>query len=124
MGSRQERRRAERDAAKRAPAKTGATRAAGAAGAAAALANLNVNGDWTTQTEDPHVLINALGPRSLKQKAAEGDRAAQYSLGFHLVSGAGGYTGKVPGGAACRTAEAEVGLEGCTSKFSALTRLM
>jgi len=51
MPSRQERRKAERDAAKRAPAK------AGAAGAAAALANLNVNplGDWTTQAEDPCV---------------------------------------------------------------------
>jgi hypothetical protein len=52
--SRQERRKAERDAAKRAPAQAGA---AGAAGAAAALANLNVNagGDWTTQSEDPRV---------------------------------------------------------------------
>jgi hypothetical protein len=56
MPSRQERRKAERDAAKRAPQ----AGAAGAAGAAAALANLNVNagGDWTTQTEDPTV-----GPR-------------------------------------------------------------
>ena len=46
--SRQERRKAERDAAKRAPARTGA---AAAAGAGAALANLNMNplGDWTTQ---------------------------------------------------------------------------
>jgi len=44
MPSRQERRRAERDAAKRAPAK-------------AALADVNVIplGDWTTQTEDPFV---------------------------------------------------------------------
>ena len=51
--SRQERRKAERDAAKRAP-RAGA---AGAAGAAAALADLNVNavGDWTTQTENPDV---------------------------------------------------------------------
>ena len=51
---------AERDAAKRAPAKTGAAGAAGiagTAGAAAALANLNVNplGDWTSQAEDPTV---------------------------------------------------------------------
>jgi len=46
--SRQERRKAERDAAKRAPR-------AGAAGAAAALANVDVNarGDLTTQAEDP-----------------------------------------------------------------------
>ena len=54
--SRQERRKAERDAAKRAPGQAGA---AGAAGAAAALANLNVNvdplGDWTTQTANPEV---------------------------------------------------------------------
>ena len=52
--SRQERRKAERDAAKRTPARAGA---AGAAGAAAALANLNVTplGDWTTQAKDPYV---------------------------------------------------------------------
>ena len=52
--SRQERRKAERDAAKRAPARAGA---AGAREAAAALANLNVNplGDWNTQAEDPTV---------------------------------------------------------------------
>ena len=51
--SRQERRKAERDAAKHAP-RVGGT---GAAGAAAALANLNVNagGDWTTQAEHPYV---------------------------------------------------------------------
>jgi len=50
------RHKAERDAAKSAPAKAGA---AGAAGAAAALANLHVNpgGDWTTQAEDPWVLV-------------------------------------------------------------------
>jgi hypothetical protein len=47
MASRQERRKAQRDAAKRAPARAGAAGAAGAnqgaAGAAAALANLHVN---------------------------------------------------------------------------------
>jgi hypothetical protein len=60
--SRQERRSAKRDAAKRTPAQTGA---AGAAGAAAASANLHVNvnpgGDWTTQNEDPMLLFQALG---------------------------------------------------------------
>jgi hypothetical protein len=73
--SRQERRKAERDAAKRAPARAGAAGAAGAnqgaagaAGAAAALGNLNVNmnpplGDWTTQAKDPAALFHALGPR-------------------------------------------------------------
>jgi len=59
MPSRQERRKAERDAAKRAPGQAGAEGAGGAGGAAATLANLNVNanpvGDWTTQTADPHV---------------------------------------------------------------------
>jgi hypothetical protein len=52
--SRQERRKAERQAAKRAPAQAGA---AGATGAATALANLNVNplGDWTTHAQDPLV---------------------------------------------------------------------
>jgi hypothetical protein len=73
MPSRQERRKAERDAANRAPGQ------AGAAGAAAALADLNVNvdpagagavgeaaaalanvhvtplGDWQTQAEHPYV---------------------------------------------------------------------
>jgi hypothetical protein len=64
MKSRQERRKAERDAAKRAP---GQAEAAGAAraGAAAAVARVNVNvkpvGDWTTQNEDPLALLRALG---------------------------------------------------------------
>ena len=57
--SRQERRKAELAAAKRAPSQAGASRAAGAA---AALANLDVNvnpvGDWTTQAEDPYVEPN------------------------------------------------------------------
>jgi len=57
MPSRQERRKAERDAAKRAPGQAGA---GGAGGAAAAGAHVNVTplGDWTTQAEDPYV-----GPR-------------------------------------------------------------
>jgi hypothetical protein len=66
--SRQERRKVERAAAKRAPARASAAGAAGAAGAAeaaAALANLSVNaspgGDWTTQEKDPLVLLCALG---------------------------------------------------------------
>jgi hypothetical protein len=54
MASRQERRKAERDAAKRASAEAGA---AGARGATAARANPNVNpvGDWTTQAEYAYV---------------------------------------------------------------------
>jgi len=52
--SRQERRRAQRDTAKRAPAEEVAGRGAGVA---AARANVNVNpiGDWTKQVEDPYV---------------------------------------------------------------------
>jgi len=87
MPSRQERRKAERDASKRAPTRAGtagagaaagagsaaragaaagaarAAGAAGAAGAAAALAHLSVDpgGDWTTQAADPNVLFHALG---------------------------------------------------------------
>ena len=75
--SRQERRKAEREAAKRAPARAGAAGAAGAnqgaAGAAAALANLNVNvnpplGDWTTQAKDHTALFDALGPQMVTQR--------------------------------------------------------
>jgi hypothetical protein len=50
--SRQERRKAERDAAKRAPAK---------AGAGGAAANVSSVGDWTSQVEDHNVLFRALG---------------------------------------------------------------
>jgi len=46
MPSRQERRKAERDAAKRTPAEAGA---AGARGGAAARTNVIPLGDWTTQ---------------------------------------------------------------------------
>jgi len=51
------------------------------AGGAAARETVNVNpgGDWTTQTEDPAVLFRAMGAGLLKL-AAEGDRAAQYSM--------------------------------------------
>jgi hypothetical protein len=83
MPSRQERRKAERDAAKRAPAKSGA---AGAAGAATALANVNVNplGDWSTQAGDPWVLLNALGAEVVKRKAAQGDRQGLTLFPFPL----------------------------------------
>ena len=57
MPSRQERRKAERDAAKRAPGQAGAAGATGAAGAAAAAARAEVDvnppGDWKSQAEDP-----------------------------------------------------------------------
>ena len=80
MPSRQERRKAEREAAKSAPGQAGA---GGAGGAAAGRANVHVNpvGDWTTQTEDYNVLFRALGFESVKRKVAEGDKEAQFSLG-------------------------------------------
>jgi hypothetical protein len=116
MPSRQERRRAERDAAKRAPARAEAAGggavagAAGAAGVAAALANLSVDpgGDWTTQAEDPLELLRSLGPEILKQKAVAGDRAAQFSQGYIVImearaDDAGSWN------AACRSPKAKVG---------------
>ena len=108
--SRQERRKAEREAAKRAPARAGA---AGAAGAAAALGNLYVNvnpplGDWTTQAKDPNVLFHALGPQMVQRKADAGDRDAQYSLGYVLVQAAGG-EGE-PVAAAGRSPESDAGM--------------
>ena len=67
--------RQERDAAKRAPGQAGA---GGAGGAAATLGNLNLNvnllGDWSTQTEDHNVLCRSLGGEILKQRAGAGDR--------------------------------------------------
>ena len=91
--SRQERRKAERDAAKR-PAQASRPAQPAAAGeaathAAAALANLNVNpgGDWTTQAEDEDSanLIQALGVEKVKQLAEQGVREAQYSMGLYLI---------------------------------------
>ena len=154
MPSRQERRKAERDATKRAPAQ------ARAAGAAAALANLNVDpaGDWTTQAEvanvgpggymlaeiavlitretRDHTAVNdvasestwpdpsafyALGAEAVKQKADEGDRAAQYTLGCRLVYAVAGADGAGLLGAAGRSPKVEVGLAyNCT--FKSLTR--
>jgi len=114
MPSRQERRKAERDAAKRAPTQAGA---AGAAGAAAALANLRVNpgGDWTTQTGDPAALFRALGAEVVRQKADAGDREAQYSQGYRLINEVASADGAGLSGAAGRSPKVEVGLAGeCT----------
>jgi TPR repeat protein len=115
MPSRQERRKVERDAAKRghgqaqAQAQAGA---AGAAGAAAPLANLHVNvtpplRDWTTQAEDPNELARALGPQMVKQRAAAGDAEAQYCLGYRLMAVAGGEG--VPLGAGGRSPKSDEG---------------
>jgi len=90
MPSRQERRKLERDAAKRAPvpqppAEAGAARAAGAAAAAAALVNVNPLGDWSSQASEGAALFRALGAETVRQKAAAGDAEAQFSLGIRLV---------------------------------------
>ena len=111
MPSRQERRKAERDAAKRAPGQ------AGAAGAAAARVNpRNSVGDWTTQAADPDVLRRALGSRLLKQRAGDGDRQAQFSLGYRLVIGAG--TAGTPVGTAGSSPKEEVGLAPRATQFT------
>jgi hypothetical protein len=116
MPSRQERRRAARDAAKRAPG----ARAAGAAGAAAALADVNMNpvGDWTTETADPYVLFEAVGAEIVNRRAADGDRDGQYSQGFKLVSDAEDAGSEL--GAAGRSPKADVGLPLCTVSGSPL----
>jgi hypothetical protein len=71
MPSRQERRRAERDAAKRA-AQAGAT----APAAALVTVSTNPGGDWTTQEGDPNLLRFALGTDVMKQEADKGAMAA------------------------------------------------
>jgi len=137
MPSRQERRKAERDAAKRAPAQAGAARAAGGAGAArgagdagaagaggaaAALANANMNpvNDWTTQTEDPSVLFRAVGDVIVAQRAAAGDREAQFSLGYRWVRETDVAAGATSLGASGRSPQADVGLDICTARFPCL----
>ena len=122
MPSRQERRKAERDAAKRASAQAGAAGAGGSGGAAAARANVNMNpvGDWTTQAEDPGVLFRAHGDEiSVKQRVSAGDREAQFSLGYKLVSEADLAAGATTLGAAGRSPKADVGLAVCCHGFPA-----
>ena len=123
--SRQERRKAERDVAKRAPAKTGAAGAgaAGTGGAAAARANVNMNpvGDWTTQAEDPYVLLNAIGAHVVRQRARAGDMEARWSLGYWLVSEADG--GARDMGAGGRSPQADVGFRLHCTVSRSLTKL-
>ena len=54
----------------------------------------------------------------MKQKAGEGDREAQWSQGFRLVSEADRAAGATHLGAAGRSAKAEVGLALCTAQLS------
>ena len=58
---------------------------------------------------DPSALIRALGAEVVKQKADEGDMAAQYSQGFRLLGDVAGGDGAGLSGAAGRSAKAEVG---------------
>jgi hypothetical protein len=111
MPSRQERRKAERDAAKRAPAQAGA---AGAGGAAAARTHVNAKrgGDWTKQAADAGVSFDALGDDVVMRMARQGDREAQWSLGFRLVEEADGDGGLL--GAGGRSPVADVGLANST----------
>jgi hypothetical protein len=92
MPSRQERRKAERDAAKRAPGQAGA-----AGGAAAARANVNTNpvGDWTTQTEDPNLLFRALGAEIVKQRAGAGDPRSLFSSTYAFCGTGGALRGRL-----------------------------
>jgi hypothetical protein len=108
MPSRQERRKAERDAAKRAPGQAGA---AGAGGGAAARADVNVNpvGDWTTQAEDPTFLFRAVGVETVELRAGAGDREAQFSLGYKIVREADGGGAGTKTGASGRSPKADVG---------------
>jgi len=119
MASRQERRKAERDAAKRAPGQAGA---GGAGGAAAARANVNMNpvGDWTTQAEDPNVLFRALGAEVVEQRAGAGDREAQFSHGYRLLWEADGGAGTKLG-AGGRSPKADVGFAHGIAKFPGLS---
>ena len=110
MPSRQERRKAERDAAKRAPAQAGA---AGAGGPAAALDNLtgHPGGNWTTQASDPAELFREHGDRIVKRRVVAGDREAQFSLGYRLVSeeDVAADAGATTLGASGRSPKADVG---------------
>jgi len=66
----------------------------------------------------PEVLFRALGTEIVKQKAGEGDREAQWSLGFWLVMEADGGAGMgTPLGTARRSPKADVGFALCTARF-------
>ena len=76
---------------------------------------MNPLGDWTTQEQDPAALFQKLGPEIVRKRAFDGDREAQWSLGFQLVSAAGGHAGSL--GAGGRSPMADVGLALLTHRF-------
>jgi hypothetical protein len=136
MPSGKKTRKAERDATKRTKIIQNNTRAAeagaaaaGAVAAVAASASANPLGDWTSQTLDPTVLVRVLGPEHVKVRAAEGDPAAQYSVGHWLLSEANVETRQSAAnvgtalGAAGRTPQAEAGPALSPKRFRSLTTL-
>jgi len=81
MPSRQERRKAERDAEKRP-----IVQSAVAVTTAVTEAVIVPLGDWSTQTKDGTVLFLKLGMHALARRVSNvGDRDAQYSLGCFLI---------------------------------------
>ena len=143
--SRQERRKAERDAAKRA----GQGRSRGRRGSCRRSRKFKPEPGRRLDDalDDPSVLLHALGARSVKQMARGGEREAQWSQGNLLLGEAAIADAGMPLGAAgrspmtdaeleelCkmraeveyqtgRSPKADVGLELCTHRVRALTRL-
>jgi len=120
MPSRQERRAAERDAAKRASGQAGSGGAGGAAGARATL-NVNSVGDWSTQAADPGVMARATTPNTLQQMAGAGDREAQFSLGYSFMCQADGVGAEI--GSSGRSPMADVGFVCSTCVFRVASML-
>ena len=69
----------------------------------------------TSVWPDPLALFDALGNEAVKRKADEGDREAQWSQGYRLMSEAEG--ADTPLGAAGRSPKADAGLARCTAQF-------
>jgi len=66
---------------------------------------------------DPSALFDALGAVIVSQRAAEGDREAQFSQGYGLMCEADIAAGATSLGAAGRSPKADVGLAHCTAHF-------
>ena len=74
-----------------------------------------------TQREDPSELHNELGNKLVKQRAGEGDREAQWSLGYWLMSDAEGVA-EMPLGTAGGSPMADVGLAPRTAQCEMMGR--
>ena len=64
---------------------------------------------------DPSALLSVLGAQVVERRAAEGDREAQYSMGYRLMSEA--RVAGTPLGAGGRSPKADAGLARCTAQF-------